>query len=116
MVNRKKTRIALISPQVIGARKQVRRVQPPLGIACIAAVLESRGYDSICIIDAAADGYNNIVPVEKDHTLIRFGLSDEVVVEKINKFKPDIIGISSLFSSQVDCSFSIARSLTCVKI
>ena len=111
MVNRKKTRIALISPQVIGARKQVRRVQPPLGIACIAAVLESRGYDSICIIDAAADGYNNIVPVEKDHTLIRFGLSDEVVVEKINKFKPDIIGISSLFSSQVDCSFSIARSL-----
>lgn len=106
-----KPRVALISPQVIGAKKQVRRVQPPLGLACIAAVLENKGHNEIMIIDAAAEDYNNIMHLDDDPTLIKFGMSDEAVVETLRKFEPDIVGISSLFSSQIECVFSIARSL-----
>lgn len=110
-MKRRKPRVALISPQVIGAEKQVRRVQPPLGIACLAAVLESRGFDNVLIIDAAAEDYNNVTPVKYDTSLIRFGMPDESIARKVREFQPDIIGISSLFSSQVGCALSIAASL-----
>ncbi len=111
MKNTVKPKIVLISPQVIGAKKQVRRVQPPLGLACLAAVLESRGINEILIIDAAVEDYDNVVNVTNDNTLIKFGMSDTGIVEKIRDFKPDVVGISSLFSSLVECAFSIAKSI-----
>jgi hypothetical protein len=42
-----KHRIVLISPQVIGAKNQIRKAQPPLGIAYLAAALEEKGYNEI---------------------------------------------------------------------
>jgi hypothetical protein len=36
----KKPRMVFISPQVIGAKNQLRKCAPPLGIASLAAVLE----------------------------------------------------------------------------
>lgn len=111
-------RVALISPQVIGFSDQIRRVQPPLGLAYIAAMLEKNQVEDILIIDAAAEGYDNIVDVDKkedivnpDSRLIQFGLDNEDVLKKLIDFKPDVIGISSLFSSQVGCAFSIAKDI-----
>lgn len=104
-------KVSLISPQVVGSKEQVRRVQPPLGIACLAGVLENNGYKDIQIIDAAAEGYNNIVELEEIEDFIRFGLEHEEVVAKVLKFNPNVIGISALFSSQVGMAFELARKL-----
>lgn len=98
----KKTRITFITPNVIGSKTQVRRVQPPLGIACLAAVLDEYNFKNLQIIDSSAEGYDNVKELEGD--FIEFGSNDEDVIKKLKKFKPDIIGISALFSSQFGCA------------
>lgn len=108
MVNR----IALISPQVLGPKNQVRKTQPPLGIAYLAGVLEENGYkDNILCIDATVDGYHNVVDLDDGSDFIKFGSSDDEIIEKINKFKPKLVGITSLFSSMTECALSIAKAI-----
>lgn len=107
----KSFRVAMITPQVVGSKDQIRRVQPPLGIACLAAVLEASGYKNICIIDASAEGYHNIQPLPGEKDFIKFGLSNESVVQKLKAFSPNLIGISALFSSQVGCAFELSKAI-----
>jgi anaerobic magnesium-protoporphyrin IX monomethyl ester cyclase len=101
--------ISLITPNVIGSVGQIRRVQPPLGIACIAAVLDEYNFKNIQIIDSSAEGYNNVVDLGDG--FIKFGLDNKVVVDKVIKFNPKIIGLSALFSSQIGCAFELAKEI-----
>lgn len=103
-----KPNIALISPQVIGAN-QIRKAPPPMGIACLAAVLEEKGYKNILLVDAVVEDYDNVIKL--DDIFERFGLSDEDMVKKLKKFKPDIVGISVLFASQMECALSLAKAI-----
>jgi radical SAM superfamily enzyme YgiQ (UPF0313 family) len=97
---------------VIGAKNQVRKAQPPLGIAYLAAILEENGYrGNIMCLDAVVEGYDNVVELEDDNQFVKYGLSDEGVVERLKDFKPDLVGITSLFSSMTECAFSIAESV-----
>ena len=108
-------RVAIISPQVIGAKKQVRKATPPLGQAYIAGVLEAKGHE-VLLIDAAVDGYSNVSPLDEyiandktgsfkisdiDHEFIIYGLSNDKIIDKVREFSPDVLGVSSLFSSLV---------------
>ncbi len=105
-------KIALISPQVLGPRNQVRKTQPPLGIAYLAAVLEENGYkDRVLCLDATVDGYHNVVELNDGSDFIKFGTSDEDIVQKIGIFEPKLVGITSLFSSMTECALSIAKSI-----
>lgn len=105
----KKPKVALISPQVIGAVNQIRKCAPPLGIAYLAAVLEEKGYKDILLIDAAVEDYNNIIQI--DDKFVKFGLSDENIIERLRIFRPDIVGISVLFASQTECALSLAKKI-----
>jgi hypothetical protein len=87
--NLKKTKITLIMPNVIGSKNQIRRVQPPLGIACLAGVLDECNFKNLQIIDSSAEGYNNVKDIGGE--FIEFGLDDSKVLEKIKNFNPDII-------------------------
>ena len=69
----------------------------PLGMAYIAAYLESNGYE-IDIIDTIAEGFENREQIDKEH--IRVGISDELLIDKVLRSKPDMVGISSPFSAQ----------------
>ena len=102
-------RITFITPQVLSSETQIRRVQPPLGIACLAAVLEENGFLNIQFIDASAEGYNNIENLGDG--FIKFGLNNSDVIKKIHEFKPDVIGVSALFSSQIGCAFEISKEI-----
>jgi hypothetical protein len=93
----------LVTPPVISSKSQIRRVQPPLGIACLAAILEENGFENISIIDTSAEGYDNVVDIGEG--FVRFGLDNNKTVEKIIRVQPDVIGISALFSSQIGCAF-----------
>ena len=105
-----KPKIALISPQVIGPRNQVRKAQPPLGIAYLAAVLEINGYkEKVMCLDAVVEGYDHIEELDDGSEFIKYGLSNEDIVKRLKKFNPKIVGITSLFSSMTECAFDIAR-------
>jgi hypothetical protein len=79
-----KPKIVLVSPPVIGAKNQVRMAQPPLGIAYLAAILAKNGYrGNIMCLDAVVEGYDNVVELEDDNQFVKYGLSDEGVVERL---------------------------------
>jgi len=103
--------IVLISPQVIGAKNQVRKAQPPLGIACLAGILLKNGYSNVHLLDAVVEDYNNVEALEDDCNFIKYGLSDENVVNRLKQINPDLVGITSLFSSQAECAYSVATSV-----
>ena len=65
--------IVLINPKI----KYNTTPLPPLGIAYLAAVLKENGYSNIKIIDAACENLEN-----------------NKVIEKLECYKPDIVGIS----------------------
>jgi len=77
----------------------------PLGLAYIASVLEKHGYE-VKILDALALGRKNI---EKGKGYIKTGLADEEIKNFVEKFKPDIIGISSMFTAYVTDVHNCAR-------
>ena len=106
---KKHTKISLITPNVVGYKNQIRRAQPPLGIACLAAVLEEYNFLNLQIIDSAAEGYDNVKDI--DNGFIEFGLEDSVVLKKLEKFKPNVIGIAALFSSQFGCAETLAKKI-----
>ena len=105
----KNTRITFLTPNVVGSKSQARRVQPPLGIACLAGVLDEYGFNKLQIIDSSAEGYNEVRDLEGD--FIEFGLKDEDVIKKLNNFQPHIVGISALFSSQFGCAERIGKEI-----
>lgn len=91
-------KVLLIQPPYTINKSEPKGCQPPLGLAYIAAVLEQEGYD-VKILDAVVEGYE-IENQENDKGLIRYGLSFEQIEKIINDYKPDLVGISCLFSAQ----------------
>jgi magnesium-protoporphyrin IX monomethyl ester (oxidative) cyclase len=69
---------------------------PPLGLAYIAAALEETGHD-VKVIDCVIENYKQTT-LEGDHYQI--GLSWDEIEERIQRIKPDLVGLSCLFTSQ----------------
>ena len=106
-----KPKVAFISPQVISAKNQMRKCAPPLGLAALAAVLEEKGYDDLLILDATVEDYDNVRALDDNPNFVIFGLSDEDVVNRLRNFQPDIVAISALFSSQIECAYNVAHAI-----
>ena len=110
MKNKKNQKLALVSPRASTGKNMIRRVQPPLGLISLAAVLEEKGYKKVEVYDALIENYDNVQPHEEaPDTLITFGASNDEIINKLKFFQPDLIGVSSLFSSQVSQAFSFCR-------
>ena len=58
--NIKDIKIALISPRAVASKNMIRRVQPPLGLCCIAAGLRQEGYKNILIYDTLIEDYDDV--------------------------------------------------------
>jgi len=109
--NSKDARIALISPRAVASKNMIRRVQPPLGLCCIAAGLRENGFKNLMIYDTLIEDYNDVRSLKSGDGMITYGASGEKIIEKMNDFKPDIVGVSSLFSSQVSQAYEVARAI-----
>ncbi len=96
MSTRKINKILLVSPRYTLFKNDVRRCIPPLGLACLAAFLEQNGYE-VKILDVANEGYDNVT---ENGDFVTYGLENEKIKEKILEFKPQIIGVSGIFSTQ----------------
>jgi anaerobic magnesium-protoporphyrin IX monomethyl ester cyclase len=108
----KDTRIALLSPRAVAAKNMIRRVQPPLGLVSLAAVLRSKGCNNLIVLDSLVEDYDNINPLHPDDdSMITYGASNENIVNQLKNFSPTIVAISSLFSSQVSQAYSLAHAV-----
>ncbi len=77
----------------------------PLGLANIGAILETNGYN-VSIVDALAEGIN---VVKKTKNFTRVGLSKKTIIEKLNYYKPDIVGVSTMFTAYSSDAHDIAK-------
>ena len=67
----------------------------PFGIAYLAGYLLSKG-EEVLLLDALSEGIGNI---EKDGAKTKIGLSDIEIEKKISNFRPDVVGITSMFTA-----------------
>jgi magnesium-protoporphyrin IX monomethyl ester (oxidative) cyclase len=88
-------RILLIFPPVRIQREGIKIALPPMGPACLAAVVRDK-YD-VAILDALAEGFHNERP--SSHGFYVCGLSLDEIGRRIGEYKPDIVGITCLYSS-----------------
>ncbi len=89
-------RVMLIYPPVSFSPQSMKQSHLPLGLAYVAAVL--RGHADIEVLDAAAEGYHH--EERAGEKLFRYGLPFDKIEERIRRFKPDLVGVSCIFSSQ----------------
>jgi magnesium-protoporphyrin IX monomethyl ester (oxidative) cyclase len=89
-------KVLLINPPQIFTKSQVTAgVFPPIGLAYIAAFLAKNGH-KVKIIDALGEAFGNFSNYDDD-IYIR-GLTVNELVKKVEKSKPDLIGISNLYT------------------
>ena len=80
--NLKDVRIALISPRAVASKNMIRRVQPPLGLCCIAAGLREKGFKNLMIYDTLIEDYNDVRSLKSGDGMITYGASGEKIIEK----------------------------------
>jgi len=97
---RKTLRILLLRPPATYPSGAARpSVGLPVGLLYVAAVLENAGH-AVEILDAQV---NVEVPVSRDPAgRTRLGLPWEEVASRVRERRPDIVGITSLFTSQAE--------------
>jgi magnesium-protoporphyrin IX monomethyl ester (oxidative) cyclase len=92
-------RILLVQPPYTFEKDIPLIVEMPLGLCYIASVLRKKGFE-VQILDALAEGYKNTKYVDRNRVLV--GLDDNRIKKKVKKFKPDVVGVSCLFTVQYE--------------
>ncbi len=81
---------------------------PPIGISYLAALLERDGYE-VGIIDSVVEGYYHEEPLGDN--IIRYGLSFDEITRRVGEFRPDLVGVSNLFSSSAEDSLRVCTAI-----
>lgn len=88
-------KILLIVPPNFYNKGENYHITTPLGLAYIAAVLEKK--HEVQILDSVIE---NPIPEIVSETMYRVGLEPAILEEKIKKFAPDVVGITSSYTVQ----------------
>ena len=107
---KKKAKVLLVAPNMVGMSDGLNRIQPSLGLMLIASCLLDDGHD-VKIHDTGLAGWNNrrVIDPIKDPKKVEIGQSDADIKKYISEYSPDIIGISVLFSNFLDSAHTVAR-------
>jgi magnesium-protoporphyrin IX monomethyl ester (oxidative) cyclase len=106
MMKRKIRNILLVFPTcTIFEGKETKRATPPMGLAYLAGVLREKY--NVKILDAIAEGFEYEEMI--DNGRMRYGMSAEGIKGAVMDFKPDVVGVSALFSSQSEEAYRICR-------
>jgi len=100
-----KSRVAILSPNVMGLIQGINRAQPGLGMMYLGAVLESRGHE-VFLRDCAAEGYERQIPL--DDRMMVIGESDDQIEAYLRDVRPEFVGITILFSNLAPQAHRIA--------
>lgn len=98
-------KILLIQPPYVDLKSNVKRCQPPLGLAYLAAVLGKN--NEVVVLDTVAEGFEDEEPAGGNYR--RYGLSFEKIKNRISLIKPDMVGVSCLFTTQADNIYELCR-------
>ena len=98
-------KVLLIHPPMTLLPNEIPSVVPPLGLAYIGAVLEKEGY-KVEILDAVALNWKN---PSKVNDMFHLGQSWKDISISIERSKPDVVGVSCLFSSQSHNAHKVAE-------
>ena len=96
----------LVMPPITLSEGTVKRVIPPLGLGYIGGYLESVGIP-FDILDCVVEGLDTEQLIG-DRTWM-YGLSDEAIREYFVRFRPEIVGISIIYSSDLHSMYRLAR-------
>lgn len=77
----------------------------PLGLAYLASTLEHNGYE-VKILDCAIGQHDGL---KLGNGEVRYGLSDRQIENEIADYKPDLVGVSALFSNKYYDAISVCR-------
>lgn len=101
-------KILLINPPwIVPKGYEGRLVVPyPLGIGYIASYLEKNKIN-VKILDILAEGFE--IETEMPDRFVRFGLSEKDIIKWIKNFKPDVIGITCMFTTQSKSLHDLAK-------
>lgn len=77
---------------------------PPLGIGYIASYLEKFGY-RVVVLDAMAEGKTH---VDEKRRFTRYGMTDKEILKKIHEIRPNIVGISSIYTAYAGDAHRVA--------
>ena len=100
-------RVQLFFPPMVFPKFQSRQTALfPLGLGYIGAILEREGYE-VTIVDCPSEGYDTLTDIGKDRVV--YGLTSAQIRARIEQYKPDVIGISCLFSTLEKRMLDIAR-------
>lgn len=78
----------------------------PLGLAYIGAVLEQSGIE-VKILDATAEG--QLGGLRYGNGDVRYGLTDYQIHNALDDFRPDLVGVSCLFSNKAWDAHNVCR-------
>jgi magnesium-protoporphyrin IX monomethyl ester (oxidative) cyclase len=101
-------KVLLIFPHRISFSGYKEDLSPPMGMACLGAVLEKAGYE-VKIIDAAAEDFNHSEKINDN--MVRLGISMEDLKQRITEYHPDVVGVSCLFTAQIKTVLEICNSI-----
>ncbi|MBC8412979.1 B12-binding domain-containing radical SAM protein [bacterium] len=94
-----------INPPNRKLRNEVNKAVVPLGLAYISAVLLKQSHE-VKILDTVIEGIDN----EFEHNNYKYyGLSLNKIRKEIDNFKPDVLGVSCLFTSVSDIAVEICK-------
>lgn len=102
-------KLLLMTPPstIYGKDPTVPGITPPLGIAYIAAYLEKQGHE-VELLDTVALGGKKPTTALGD-VWVRYGITDEDVIKKIEKAKPDAVGITCMYTAYAGDAHRLAK-------
>jgi len=102
-------KVLLIQPPAFSNNQRTdMNPNAPLGIAYIGAVLEQKGYE-VRILDAFIEGWDSEVRISEERLLV--GLPYDRIREIVEQENPDVVGITSMFTSQRKNAHKVAQAV-----
>lgn len=98
-------KVLLIQPPMTLLKNEIKSLVFPLGLAYIAGSLEKEGFE-VEVLDCIAEGQDSTLMHEE---MFHFGLDWPNISARIETSKPDVVGISCLFSSQSSNAYKVAE-------
>lgn len=98
-------KVLLVQPPFSILRTESKKCHPPLGLAYLAAALKDNF--EVKILDTLVEGYDRDEYLNNGY--LRYGLSFGDIEKKILEFSPDVVGVSCLFSAQIENVYRICQ-------
>jgi len=99
-------RVLLIQPPVDLFDDDEKQSMPPLGLAYIAAALEQAGHE-VAILDCVVAAFQHLRLLLDGR--LRHGLEAEGITRELRTFRPQLVGVSNLFSAQSEAAHDVCR-------